>query len=83
MLGIVEFASLLTIGVFAGTLVYRHDRRKLMILSYIVRVCAMSVLAVIVIIMGFDSFANLEQLLLFQFSEHFLILLHRLCYLLL
>ena len=57
LLGIVEFAPMLTIGVFAGALVDRHDRRKLMILSYIVRACAMGVLAVIVIIMGFNSFA--------------------------
>ena len=57
LLGILEFAPMLTIGVFAGALVDRHDRRKLMVLSDIVRACAMGVLAVIVIIVGFNSFA--------------------------
>ena len=57
LLGIVEFVPMLTIGVFAGALVDRRDRRSLMIMSDIVRACAMAVLAVIVIIMGFNSIA--------------------------
>lgn len=57
LLGIVEFVPMLTIGVFAGALVDRHDRRRLMIISDLVRACAMAVLAVIVIIMGFNSIA--------------------------
>lgn len=42
---------------FAGALVDRHDRRKLMIISDLVRACAMAILAAIVIIMGFNSIA--------------------------
>ncbi len=57
LLGILEFVPTLTIGIFAGALVDRHDRRRLMIMSDLARAGALATLAVIVILVGFNSIA--------------------------
>lgn len=53
-LGIVEFIPTLTIGVFAGALADRHDRRRLMISADLGRAAAMGALAVFVLELGFS-----------------------------
>lgn len=54
VLGIIEFIPTLTIGVIAGALVDRHDRRHLMIATDLARAAAMGGLAVFVLFLGFN-----------------------------
>jgi MFS family permease len=54
ILGIVEFIPTLTIGVVAGALADRHDRRRLMIAADLGRAASLGALAVYVLTVGFD-----------------------------
>lgn len=54
LFGVVEFVPMLMVGILAGALVDRGDRKKLMIVSDIVRAGAMGTLAVTVLFMGFE-----------------------------
>jgi predicted MFS family arabinose efflux permease len=54
VLGIVEFVPTLTIGVIAGALVDRYDRRRLMIMSDLARAVTMAALAAYVLTVGFS-----------------------------
>jgi predicted MFS family arabinose efflux permease len=53
-LGVVGFLPTLTVGVFAGALIDRYDRRRLMILADVGRAVATGALAVYVAWFGFD-----------------------------
>lgn len=55
VLGVVEFIPILTIGVLAGALVDRHDRRRLMILSDVIRSAILGALVVFVLLAGFNA----------------------------
>jgi MFS family permease len=54
VLGIVEFVPTLSIGVLAGVLVDRFDRRRLMILADVARAVTMGALALYVLAFGFN-----------------------------
>jgi Transmembrane secretion effector len=54
LLGIVEFIPTLTIGLIAGALADRYDRRWLMITSDLARAAAVGSLAVYVLVVGFS-----------------------------
>lgn len=54
-LGVVEFVPMLTLGIIAGAFVDRHDRRKIMIMSNLVRATSLAALAVYVLIWGFNA----------------------------
>jgi predicted MFS family arabinose efflux permease len=54
ILGIVEFIPTLTIGVLAGALADRYDRRHLMIVADLARAATMAGLAIYVLTRGYD-----------------------------
>ncbi|MCL5782743.1 MAG: MFS transporter [Candidatus Thermoplasmatota archaeon] len=56
LFGVVEFVPMLMVGILAGAIVDRGDRRKLMIISDLVRAGAMATLAITVLFVGFELF---------------------------
>ncbi len=54
-LGVIEFVPMLTLGIIAGAFVDRHDRRRIMIVSDLVRAASLAALAVYVLIWGFNA----------------------------
>ena len=63
LLGIANFIPTLTIGILAGALIDRYDRRRLMILADLVRAAAMAVLATYVLFFGFNAVVILAVVL--------------------
>jgi MFS family permease len=64
ILGVIEFVPILSIGIIAGALVDRHDRRHLMIASDLARAATLGALAAYVLILGF----NLPVILILMFA---------------
>lgn len=56
LLGIVEFIPTLSLGIVAGALVDRYDRRRVMILSDVIRALALGALALYVLCYGFNLY---------------------------
>lgn len=63
-LGIIEFIPAISIGVVAGALVDRYDRRHLMIVADTARAAAMGGLAVFVLVAGFNPVVVLATVFL-------------------
>ena len=71
LLGVVEFIPMLTIGVFAGAIVDRHSRKRLVILSNFVRTGALATFAFAILLIGFNLIAIFLAILIISVSGSF------------
>lgn len=71
LLGVVEFIPMLTIGIFAGAVVDRYSRKRLIILSNFVRTGALALLAFAILLIGFNLIAIFLAVLIISVSSSF------------